>query len=115
MRARRDRLIFWSSFFSVALWLLTSAWVIWKLFPEGKRAGILVLHYTVYLGIDDVRPWPWVFRSIGIVAGIAIVNAIVSLLVIQKDALAARAMSMLTTAIVILWSVSQIFVVRVNV
>lgn len=34
---------------------------VWRVFPAAEKGGAFVLHYNIYLGIDDVRPWSWVF------------------------------------------------------
>jgi len=41
--------------------ILVSGYYLWSVVPVARRSGTVVVHYNIYLGIDDVRSWPWVF------------------------------------------------------
>ena len=38
-----------------------SAAFFWRVIPARRAAGTMVIHYNIYLGIDEVRGWGWVF------------------------------------------------------
>ncbi len=51
----------WITVMTFFLVLTSSLWFLWKIIPARRPNGTAVLHYTIYLGIDAVRPWWWVF------------------------------------------------------
>lgn len=93
---------------------IVSGYTIWRLVPEGMRSGVLALHYTMYLGIDDVRAWPWIFALPASMFMLLIVNTFVSAGIYRADIFAARVLSTLSCALTIVWSVGMFFIVRIN-
>lgn len=112
--AWQDPFIRWMTVLSLLIFVATSFFVLWKLIPEGLRSGVLTMHYTIYLGIDDVRPWPWIFVVPGGLAAVLLVNSILSFGLFRSDALAARALTGLATAVLIIGAVSSFFLVLIN-
>lgn len=91
-----------------------SAWMLWRLIPEGMRAGVLVLHSNIYLGIDEVKPWPWIFLfPIGIILAFG-VNAIAAFTVFREEELAAKTLVTVSASLTALWVLSIFFLVLVN-
>ena len=112
--AWRDPFMRWASACAAALVLVVTAFVLWRLVPEGVRSGVIVMHYSMYLGIDDVRAWPWLFAIPGGMIAILLVNALVAAGVYRADALAARVLVGLSCALAIIWAVGSYFLVRIN-
>ena len=54
-------LIRWLSIVTIFLVVAMSGFYVWQIFPSVKGRGYFIMHYNLYLGIDDVRNWPWVF------------------------------------------------------
>lgn len=79
------------------------------------RSGVVILHYTIYLGIDQVQAWPWIFLSPGIMFTIWVVNTLFALGCFANHELAAKACVAMTASIVVLWGVSSFFLVLVNI
>lgn len=51
----------WLAILTVAIVLAMSAYYLWRTLPSAQEHDFVVMHYNVYLGIDDVRSWPWIF------------------------------------------------------
>ena len=54
----------WVRWLSVATALMffgATGFYLWRIIPAAQQNGAAVMHYNIYLGIDDVRVWPWVF------------------------------------------------------
>lgn len=115
LRAKHDRTFLVCMGLSLVLWLGMSGWMLWKLIPEGKRSGVIVTHYTIYLGIDQVQAWPYVFVVVGVALAMVLVNAVIAIGLSAKDDLAAKAIGWMTLVMMVLWIVSQWYIVRVNV
>lgn len=112
--AWQDRCVKWLTIANASLLTVTSMFVLWRLIPEGARSGVLTYHYSIYLGIDDVRGWPWVFMLPGGGLLIFAFNTVVSLGLFRADVLAARSLSALATAILLVGSIGSFFLVLIN-
>lgn len=86
----------------------------WRLIPEGMRSGVLVMHYNVYLGIDDVRPWPWIALSPSAFLALYTIDLVIAAGMYRSDAIAARALATIGSVTGILWGISSFFLILVN-
>jgi hypothetical protein len=110
-----DPFIRWASFLALLVATVTSAYMLFRLVPEGLRSGVTVFHYTIYLGIDDVRNWVWVsVFPVGLYT-VFIFNTVFALGLYRLDVLAARTLTGLATTIIIIASISSFFLVRINI
>ncbi len=112
--AWQDQFVRWASVVPAAILLLWSAYFLWRLIPEGLRSGVLVMHYNIYLGIDDVRPWPWIFLLPGSMIAVFVTNAILAGGIYRQHVLAARTLVAVSGVLVGLWLVSSFFLIHVN-
>ncbi|MFH1620930.1 MAG: hypothetical protein ABIB04_02495 [Patescibacteria group bacterium] len=113
--AWQDRFIKWSLMANIAIIVGISSYILWRLIPEGIRSGVLTLHYTIYLGIDEVRPWPWITLLPVIMLTVWLANFLVSLGVYRKDKLAAKTLVSVFTFTNIIWVICLFFIVIVNI
>ena len=112
--AWRDPFMRWATLACLLVAFGMTGYVLTKLIPQGLTSGVLATHYTMYLGIDDVRAWPWVFSiPAGIIALIG-ANAIVAAGIFRTDPLATRMLTALSCAATIVWTVGSLFLVRIN-
>lgn len=99
---------------SLALTVGMSVFVLWRLVPEGLRAGVLTMHYTIYLGIDDVRSWPWIFLLPTGMMSLMTVSVLCTFGLFRRDPLASKTLSATLLASAVLWSLSVFFLIIVN-
>jgi hypothetical protein len=57
----QNRWMRWSSILTVFIMIAGTALFLWRMVPLRAQAETVVLHYNLYLGIDDVRSWTWIF------------------------------------------------------
>ncbi len=112
--AWQNRTARWTMICTVLFYIAMTGVILSRLIPVGLRSGVLTLHYNVYLGIDEVRPWPWVFFSPAIMLGILLLNDVFALGLFRQDELAARTLFVITSALVLLWGVASFFTAAVN-
>ncbi|MBP9869493.1 hypothetical protein KBC59_02975 [Patescibacteria group bacterium] len=112
--AWQDRFVRGTSISSAAIVVAMSTFLLVRLIPEGLRTGVLSLHYTIYLGIDDVGPWPWILLVPGGMLTLLIADAVAVYGLFRKDALAARALAGLALVTSIVWAVTSFFLIAVN-
>lgn len=113
--AWQDPFIRWVGVFSALATFGSSGFMLWKLIPEGVRSGVLTMHYTIYLGIDDVRYWPWVFVIPGGLCAVLLGNGVIACGLYRTDKVASRALMGLAAAIILIGSVSSFFLILINV
>ncbi len=94
--------------------LLSAAMYLWRLIPSGVLHGSLVFHYNVYLGIDDVRTWPWVFYLPLVMMGIVGIDLAASCLVYRYDKIASRVLLTVASVFALLMAVGELFIVLIN-
>ncbi len=62
-----------------------------KTIPAVRTQATAVIHYTIYLGIDDVRDWPWIFLWPALWQAMTMAALVAALGAYQKDSLLAYA------------------------
>ena len=112
--AWQDAFVRWTTVVPGAVTVTWISYYLWRLIPEGLRSGVLVLHYNIYLGIDDVRAWPWIFLSPGIMLLILLTNTSIAFGLYRTDTLAARTLMVVSVVLVAIWIVSSFFLIHVN-
>ncbi|MEN9557900.1 MAG: hypothetical protein RL141_269 [Candidatus Parcubacteria bacterium] len=88
---------------------------LWRMIPEGVRSGLLVFHYNLYIGIDEVQPWPVVIPLV--LAFLAVVGAdlLASGFLFRRDRVASRVLMCAASVFCTLGLVGGFFLVLVNV
>lgn len=112
--AWQDRFIKWTALGCLFMLCAMTGFILWKLIPEVLQSHVVTLHYTVYLGVDDVRSWQWIFVLPAGLMGILAANTLCTLGLYRHDTLAAKTLSALSVAMTILWTVVSFFLVMVN-
>lgn len=91
-----------------------SGWYLWSILPLRHQPDI-VFHYTIYLGIDDTRAWPWLFFPVGGWWLIVAVDFLLAFLYYRSDPLAAWTLVTLSLIASVPWAFSLYSLLRVNV
>lgn len=112
--ALRDPLIRWGSIANYAVFCIASGLFFWRVFPTIRRTGLITLHYSTYLGIDDVRAWPWMFLIPGIALTILLFDTMLALTLFQKDRLASRSLVAFQGVALFFWVLGVFFITRIN-
>ena len=105
----------WQTIVTVVSAFAGSAWLLWKLIPEGLRSGLLVFHYNPYFGIDAVLPWYDAFSFVGIALAIILADAVLSFRLFRHDRIASRVLLCASTVFAALLLVAASMIVSVNV
>ncbi len=113
-RAWQDPIVRWVNIVSVVLWAGVSAFLLLRVIPASARSGIVTMHYNIYLGVDDVRSWPWILAIPGVAAAAILSNAAIAFGSYRTDALAARTLTLLSLIFMVLVSVTSFFLILIN-
>jgi hypothetical protein len=112
--AWQDAWMRWMLILSFVLLFGMTAFLLFRLLPEGWKTGVVTIHYNVYLGIDDVRSWPWIFVLPGGALLVMILDALLSLGFFRAHPLASRTLMSACLATAIIWAVGSFYLIRVN-
>jgi len=105
----------WASILAVASALAMSGFFLWHVFPAARQNGAFILHYNVYLGIDEVRSWMWVFLPPLVWLGLTLFDVVLALGIYRADAFFAWSLLVLAVAWAFPWSVALFFLTYINV
>jgi hypothetical protein len=105
----------WQSIVTIAATAIGSLFFLWRLIPEGLRSGVLVFHYNLYFGIDEVLPWQWIFAYPAALMLIVLINFFAAGDLFRKDRIASRALLTMSTLFVAISLVGAFFLISVNV
>lgn len=86
-----------------------------KTVPVVQATSTVILHYNVYLGIDDVRPWPWVFLWPGVWMGASFAGILAAMGVYQRDALLAYGLLSWLLAWSVPWAMGLFYLMTFNI
>ena len=114
-RAAQDRFTRWITICIAIVLIISGTYLLVRLIPVGRQSGILTLHYNVYLGIDEVGAWPWVFAFIGSAIALVIIDVFFAFGLFRSDPLASKTLLAITLLTLIIWLVGSFFLVSVNI
>lgn len=105
----------WQTIATVAAALVGSGFFLLRLIPEGLRSGLLVFHYNLYLGIDEVMSWKWIFVLPLVLLAVISADMIAAGRLFRKDRIMSRVMLCAATLFTILALIGGFFLITVNV
>ena len=77
-RAWQRPLLRWTTLLTLAIIIGGSALFLWRVIPLRRGTGTVVVHYSIYLGIDDIRPLTSIFLFPVIWLGIVLIDFILA-------------------------------------
>jgi hypothetical protein len=104
----------WQSMATIVAATIGSGLFLWRMIPEGLRSGLLVTHYNLYVGIDAVSPWPWVFLFPGALLAILATDLLASGFLFRHDRVASRVLLCTGSVFTIISLVGAYFLSTVN-
>ncbi|MFA5935232.1 MAG: hypothetical protein WC787_00020 [Patescibacteria group bacterium] len=110
----QDAFLRWTSILAMFIVFAMGIFLMVRVLPEGWRSGVVTFHYNIYLGIDDVRPWPWIFAVPGAAILTIAFDVLFSLGLFRKHPLASRTMMVVALASAIAWAIGSFFLMLVN-
>ncbi len=87
---------------------------LWRIFPLRSHPDVVV-HYTIYLGIDEVRHWSWLLAPLLVWWGLVALDVFGAFLYYRTDPFAAWTLLVLAGAASIPWAIALYSLMQVNV
>lgn len=104
----------WMSLVVCALLLIVSIIATVRLVQLGLPSGFIVTHYTVYLGIDQMLPLPWLAALVCVPIVLVFGTIVLSFVFFRQDSLAGYALITLAAISTIIWSLQLYHLVKIN-
>lgn len=86
-----------------------------RLMQAGLSSGDLVTHYTVYLGIDQILPLPWLVLIVGVPIVLIFATIFFSFMLYRQDGIAGFALLALAGMSALFWSWHLYNLVKINI
>lgn len=104
----------WQTITTVAAVVGGTAFFLWRMVPVGIRTGLLVFHYNLYFGIDEVLPWTWIFVFPGALIVMVVIDLLASGHLFRKDRIVSRVLLCTATVFTIFALIGGFFLTTVN-
>lgn len=105
----------WQTISTVFLAFIGSVFFLWRLVPEGLQSGLLVFHYNLYFGIDEVQSWKWLLILPAVLFAIIGIDIIAAGHLFRKDRVMSRILLCAASLFTILSLIGGFFLITVNV
>lgn len=93
---------------------LVGVWFIFQIFPSARANGTFAYHYNIYVGIDDLRGWWWIFALPGIWVGLTVFDLSVAFGLYRTDSVLASSLFVLSLLWSLPWSVALFYLTVIN-
>lgn len=113
--AWENPLMRWGMITTLVALLAASVYSGYRLFSLSLPSGYVVTHYTVYLGIDQVLPYPWLILIL-LVPGL-LISATITLgyYFFRQDSLAGSGLLVLSAITTIIWIIQLFHLIKINI
>ena len=85
-----------------------------RLVQLGLPSGYVVTHYTVYLGIDQMLPLPWVTALICVPILVIFGTMLLGFTFFRQDSLAGYALLALAATSTVIWAIFLYYLIKIN-
>lgn len=99
---------------ALAISILVGVWFVVQMFPAAHANGTFAYHYNIYVGIDDLRGWRWIFFLPGVWIGLTVVDLLVAYGLYRTDSILASSLILLTLLWSLPWSVALFYLTVIN-
>ncbi|MDD2785641.1 MAG: hypothetical protein PHS79_01965 [Patescibacteria group bacterium] len=104
----------WVSFVLAVVLVTASCFAAVRLTQLGLSSGYVVTHYTVYLGIDQIMPLPWLIALIGVPILLIFATIVCGFLFFRQDGLAGYALVALAAFSTVIWILQLYHLIKIN-
>ncbi|MBD3281776.1 hypothetical protein GF391_03450 [Candidatus Uhrbacteria bacterium] len=113
--AWENPLMRWGMIATLISLLAASAYSGYRLFSLSLPSGYVVTHYTVYLGIDQVLPYPWLILIL--LVPVVLISATMTLgyYFYRQDVLAGASLLTLSAITTVIWIIQLFHLIKINI
>lgn len=113
--AWENPLMRWGMITTLTALVTASVYSGYRLFSLSLPSGYVVTHYTVYLGIDQVLPYPWLILIL--LVPVVLISATITLgyYFFRQDSLAGSGLLALSAITTIIWIIQLFQLIKINI
>jgi hypothetical protein len=104
----------WLSIVLAIVLILVSILATVRLVQLGLPSGFVVTHYTVYLGIDQMLPLPWIAALVCVPILVIFATIVLGFTLFRQDILASYALIVLAACSTVIWSIYLYYLIKIN-
>ena len=105
----------WQSIGTILLTCVGIGVLLKKMISIGLQNNLLIFHYNLYLGIDEIQHWTMVFVYSGVLLAVVLVNIFWSFFLFRRDRIASRTLLFTATLFALLFLLGARAIVAINV
>lgn len=105
----------WICLATAFLLLVATAYAAYRLIGTSVSSGYVVTHYTVYLGIDQVMPTPWLALYLGVPILLVSATILCGFGLFRGDSLAGGALVALAAVSTAIWIMYLYYLIKINI
>lgn len=105
----------WQSIGTILFTCVGLGFLLQKMIPIGLQNTLLIFHYNLYLGIDEIQHWTMSFVYAGVLLGVILLNLLLSFFLFRRDRIASRTLLFAATIFALLFLLGARAIVAVNV
>ncbi|MCK9360919.1 hypothetical protein M0Q28_01690 [Patescibacteria group bacterium] len=103
-----------ASIAALSISIAVGLWFTAQVLPSAKANGTFAYHYNIYVGIDDLREWWWVFVLPGVWVGLTVADLLAAYGLYRTDDILARSLIILALLWSLPWSVALFYLTVIN-
>jgi hypothetical protein len=105
----------WQSIGTVIFTCTAIVILLQKMIVVGMQNSLLIFHYNMYLGIDEVQHWSMAFLYAGLLLAVVCIDLLWSFFLFRRDRIASRMLLFAATIFAIIFLLGASAIVSVNV
>ncbi len=94
--------------------IAVGVWFVAQVLPSARANGTFAYHYNIYVGIDDLREWWWVFVLPGVWIGLTVIDLLAAYGLYRTDDILASSLIILALLWSLPWSVALFYLTVIN-
>jgi len=105
----------WIGLVTAFFLLVMTMYAAFRLLGSSASSGYVVTHYTVYLGIDQVLPTPWLALYLGVPIVLISATVLCGFGLFRNDSLAGGALVVLAAVSTAIWAAHLYHLIKINI
>ncbi len=103
-----------ASIAALSISIVVGIWFIAQVLPSARANGTFAYHYNIYVGIDDLRGWRWIFFLPGVWIGLTAFDLAVAYGLYRTDGILSSSLIILALLWSLPWSVALFYLTVIN-
>ncbi|MFA5129491.1 MAG: hypothetical protein WC477_01065 [Patescibacteria group bacterium] len=104
----------WQSIGTGIFMIAGLGYLLQRIIRVGLENSLVIFHYNIYLGIDEVQHWTFALAYAGILIAVVLLNILLSFFLFRYDKIASRTLLFAGTVFAIIFLIAANAIVAIN-